>query len=327
MKNRNKTMDRIVVRQNGDQLYRLGSRQTFATTSVYKGEVKLHIRRYLAPDGCNRVDYTPTPTGIALSPDEVKDLRKHWDTLEHRVEIQMKQLQNCLPQQQQQQQQQPQQRHVRSRRDEEEEDDDLWENPRMCMTPVNAGDYTAVHESPMKNKLGVKREYADLRGLRKELFDKDGPCSSGTEKKKSRKKRKKVNWSDDDDDDHVEEGEEEGENKENKNGRGGVGDGHKPRRRGGVIGADSPSTSSVSGGGGRKGAVSNRRLRDQNPVAGQEADISVDAAVGATSQTCVSSSGATINLPVKKRKKYIDVETGREEQELEDLEPYTQPWD
>ena len=75
----------IVHRKNGEQLQKLGSRGYFAAAHCYMGEVKIHIRRFLLPDGEHRKDYIPTLAGVTLTVDELSDLREHMPALEHRA--------------------------------------------------------------------------------------------------------------------------------------------------------------------------------------------------------------------------------------------------
>ena len=190
----------VVVRKNGEKLYPLGSRQTFASTSVFKGEVKLHIRRYLKPDEeKEQYDYVPTSTGIALSSEEVRDLGQRWDTLEQRVREMMRQVSM------RESELRKRQREQEAEEEEEEEADEevLWRfRNRKGLTPVGVGDYTPRDCAPPQKKPKkprLNREDADSRGLRKQLFT-DGHSSGGDDdddfecRDRADKKKKRVSW-------------------------------------------------------------------------------------------------------------------------------------
>ena len=63
----------VVVRQNGERLYRVGEdkRNIFLTVSEWKGKSLIHIRRYISEDTEDEEkNWFPTSKGIALTETE-----------------------------------------------------------------------------------------------------------------------------------------------------------------------------------------------------------------------------------------------------------------
>ena len=75
----------IVVRRDGQRLFRLGHQNTFCTVNVYQGNRKVHIRRYMSPGERGNADFLPTRYGIALTVKEFNDLLECVGVLRERL--------------------------------------------------------------------------------------------------------------------------------------------------------------------------------------------------------------------------------------------------